>query len=552
MGNQVNFGKCLEMLLCVRGWSAARLARELNVDASYTRKWIRGTRVPSLQNDYVKQIVDALASGITFYNKDTMKSAFIDVIKNMDLEVNENLPLNELLFECLSKAQIYSLSSTSDERQNKLNEEQSQIENLVELTMNKSYKLHDFTYSPEYKLISEFKDIPLIIHGNDNILNTAISIIKAAIEKNRYEKTNILLTFQGENEVFYESEKSDSIFDYEIKNALAEGVDVYHLFRINKDINRSFKIIEKIINFLGYKGKYLPYYFNKYEVIKFPMELLICEGVGALICFSSSSNESFDTAIFYSQEEVVSSLKKYFELHFIETSPLVENYSQEDYFKSKTETEGRMGHQFSLLSDFNTVSYPYSLWVKFLNRTIDDENIINVHLARIYSIIKSFYEQVEYYKFYSIMDKQLIEQIVKTGKYPTYNMYRKYDIEDIIEHFENIVLLLKKYKNYQIALISDSTNILVNKTDWSVKGDYCVLLYVPQKIHSDNSTPSNEFNLLIKETTIASAFKDYFLELWDKIPPVDKDNKLVIEWLENQICVLRKQLLDKREDGLGG
>lgn len=49
MGDKVNFGKCLEMLLCVRGWSAARLAREINVDASYTRKWIRGTRVPSLQ-----------------------------------------------------------------------------------------------------------------------------------------------------------------------------------------------------------------------------------------------------------------------------------------------------------------------------------------------------------------------------------------------------------------------------------------------------------------------------------------------------------------------
>lgn len=540
MGCKVNFGKCLEMLLSVRGWSAGRLAREINVDASYSRKWIRGTRVPSLQNDYVKQIADSLASGLTLYNKDSINNAFIDTIKNMDLEVNENLSLNELLFECLSKTQIYSLRLTSDKRQNKLNT--GQVENLVELTMNKFNRLHDFTYSPEYKLVSEFQNIPLIIHGKNNILSTAISIIKAAIEKNRYEKTIILLTFQCENEVFYGPEKFDSIFDYEIKNALTEGVDVYQLFRLNKNINRSFKIINKIINFLGCKGKYLPYYFNKYGTIKFPMEYIICEGVGALICFSSNNNENFDTAIFYSQEDAVISLKKYLELHFVETSPLVEDYSLEEHYNYITETRKHMGDNFSFENELSTITYPYSLWVKFLNRSVDDENIINKHLARIYSIIQSFYEQVEQYNFCSIINKQLIEQAVKTGKYPIDTEYRKYYTEDIVEHFENIVLLLKKYNNYKIALISDNTNTLANKIEWSVKEDYSVSLHIFKGNYFENSLPCNELTLHIKERTIASSFKDYFFDLWDKIPPIDKDKQYVIGWFEKQISILKKQL----------
>lgn len=35
------FGHLLEYLLEIKGWKAARLAKELNVDQSYIRKWVR-------------------------------------------------------------------------------------------------------------------------------------------------------------------------------------------------------------------------------------------------------------------------------------------------------------------------------------------------------------------------------------------------------------------------------------------------------------------------------------------------------------------------------
>lgn len=480
------------------------------------------------------------------YNKDSIKNAFIDTIKSMNLEVDEHLPLREMLKKCLTNSQIYSLSLSHDSRENKVNMEYEQLENLVEITINKLNKDKEIIYAPDYKLTSEFQNIPLIIHGKNNILNTAISIIKVGIEKNHYKKTRILLTFQGENEVFYGSENLHNIFDHEIETALREGIDVCHLLRLNKNINRSFKVIEKIINFLGYKGKYYPYYFNKYGTVKFPMEFIICEGVGALICFSSNNNECFDTAMFYYKEEDVSAIKKHFDLHFIEVSPLVENYSLEEFFKCVTEAENRMGDQFSVENEFATFTYPYSLWIKFLKRTVDDENIMNEHLRRINIRIQSFYEQIEQYKFRSIMNKEQIEKIAKTGKYLSDNNYRKYNVEDIIEHFENIVLILKKYKNYQIALVNNVNN-LFSKVKWSVKGENSVFLYVDGVKDFENSGINKNIILLIKETTIVSAFKDYFLDLWDQIPHVDKDNNHVIELLEHQISILKSNVDDNKK-----
>lgn len=59
------FGVQLKELLTIRGWSAAQLAKALNIDASYVRRWIRGNRTPALNSNYVDQIADALCNGLT-------------------------------------------------------------------------------------------------------------------------------------------------------------------------------------------------------------------------------------------------------------------------------------------------------------------------------------------------------------------------------------------------------------------------------------------------------------------------------------------------------
>ena len=60
MENKILFGDLLSELLALRGWTASKLAREINVDGSYVRKWIRGERIPSLKSDYVEKISNCM------------------------------------------------------------------------------------------------------------------------------------------------------------------------------------------------------------------------------------------------------------------------------------------------------------------------------------------------------------------------------------------------------------------------------------------------------------------------------------------------------------
>lgn len=57
MDNKIDFGTCLNRLLLIREWSASKLAKEISIDPSYLRKWVRCERVPSLKSSYTKKLL---------------------------------------------------------------------------------------------------------------------------------------------------------------------------------------------------------------------------------------------------------------------------------------------------------------------------------------------------------------------------------------------------------------------------------------------------------------------------------------------------------------
>ncbi|QGQ99623.1 XRE family transcriptional regulator [Paenibacillus psychroresistens] len=73
----IKFGDLLNELLQLRDWSAAKLAKALNIDSSYVRRWIRGERTPGLNSNYIRQIVDVLNDGLDKEYKKTTKTAFV-------------------------------------------------------------------------------------------------------------------------------------------------------------------------------------------------------------------------------------------------------------------------------------------------------------------------------------------------------------------------------------------------------------------------------------------------------------------------------------------
>jgi transcriptional regulator with XRE-family HTH domain len=110
------FGKCLNGLLIARGWSAARLAKELNLDASYVRRWVRGDRVPSIESNYVEKVTNCLCGGVDASGLKKLKENYIIALKELGEIIDKEKNIDELVKESLSKTQMYSLRLKREER----------------------------------------------------------------------------------------------------------------------------------------------------------------------------------------------------------------------------------------------------------------------------------------------------------------------------------------------------------------------------------------------------------------------------------------------------
>ena len=101
MNNKIEFSNCINNFLLLREWSASKLAKEINIDSSYLRKWVRGERVPSLKSDYIQQIAISISFGLESPSKKDMYIDFIDYIKRVSTNVDESKSLQELISEIL-------------------------------------------------------------------------------------------------------------------------------------------------------------------------------------------------------------------------------------------------------------------------------------------------------------------------------------------------------------------------------------------------------------------------------------------------------------------
>jgi len=105
MKSQFNFGKNLKQLLDSRNIKPLHLAEQLNVDHSLVRKWIAGSRVPSLKSNYPKLLCDYLNASQD--ERCQLKRAQMDSLDEIDItdlemaydSLRESEEKHRLLFE---------------------------------------------------------------------------------------------------------------------------------------------------------------------------------------------------------------------------------------------------------------------------------------------------------------------------------------------------------------------------------------------------------------------------------------------------------------------
>lgn len=157
--------------------------------------------------------------------------------------------------------------------------------------------------------------------------------------------------------------------------------------------------------------------------------------------------------------------------------------------------------------------------------------------------LDAFLSNVQNYQYYDIYWADSIKDLIRHRQYYfySYSGIERVDLEvhDVIELLQNVITLLKTYHNYNIAFVTPNvdTESPVNNDYYycAVKERQAVLLEIfePLKVKP-------EVRLSITEPMLVKAFHEYFKEIWEQIAPVNKNKQEVIEWLQNQINLLKQ------------
>lgn len=531
MNAKISFGECLKQLLLIREWSASRLAREINIEPSYVRMWVRGERVPSLQSDYVKLIKSTLVSGLDSTHKKAARDSFLQYIYHLGLmNAEENRSLSELIEAVLKEAQIYSLS-----RKKKRAYKYRKVKNTGQIAAGAPDR------GPEPAdggFPVKAACIPSCIEERYSILNAVLSVLQSSIHQQDNGPGELMVTYQSYPAIFEGYPALYEIWESLITKALKKKWEVRYLYRVSKNPDRSRKLIQEIINWSGYKNRFLPFFFTNYKMTSPPLEMMTVHKAGAFIFMAANNAENIDRALYFKQNDSAGALHAYMKRTQLETKPMLRYFPTfSKYIEFLSIMCRKRGDFYAVSQDLYFCTVPVSLWEKYIGAT-DDPIAREIQLKRLFELCRVFHEDVKKFRAKHICQLEVLEMMVESQSYLLQYFCQTPTSENILEHLEYVVHLLKKYTNFEIALVSENQdNIILPAAAWEVRGGRNAgIVTVDMENHADFAY------LSIAEETVTEAFGDYFLEIWEKITPKHRDKQYVISWFEEKIRYLREKL----------
>lgn len=523
MKNNKGFGDSLSELLKVFNLKGSRLARGINVDSSLIYKWLRNERVPSYNSTYIDLITNFFMNNIS---NSFQKEIIVEALKKLFLEElnTEAICIEEAIRTILREAQGYSIELLSKEN-NKKRQSKALAKNML----------------------SSGIDFVNIINGQDEVVQTALDILENIPKHPEGKDDTVLITLNSDIDLIPNYKKFSAMWRKILLKSLKNGWKVLYLIKLNKNNERTLRIIEDLQLAL-YSGRYYVYYYKENPYSFIGNELIIVPNVGALYCFSSKVKNKVDSAFLFKSKESIEVLSGHFFQLFSSAKPLLKSYNWQTVNQLHhmfIEAEETLGDKYVFKGDIPTTTLPLDLYEKYLKLATKKHKEIKENLFLHKRRVDAFESQIKYYKFKDIFFKESIEHLVKEKSYffDSYYIFDNITLDnnDIKSHLENIIYMLEKYENYEIALVNKKDFENISKICWMVKENSGVFIQKLNdktfKTHLGNNYFEN-VDLLISENEVIDAFIRYFLSIWNSFPSVNKDKKKIIRWIKSQIELL--------------
>ena len=550
MKHNIMYGECLSTILQALDLKISKLAREINIDSSLIYKWRRNERVPSFESPYTELILKCIEKRLL---NPSQRSAAVKVLSEFGIDLadpNDKCILDNLRL-ILQKSQGYSiqLHNKMKTRRRSFSPEISIIADFIEKadkTSQASEKygylsdsLHGYRIGPENLLCS--CDHIDIIEGELEVFYSLINLLRHAPNVPPPENSAILMTYNCDMQFLNENTELYNVLFNTLYDLLRGGWKIIIKIRLDNNVDRTMKFIKHIQSLLA-AGSLTIYYELETLNSCSGTELYIVPQTGALISFSTNARNLIDSAFLFRAKKSMEMLSERFFNSLNSTRSLLKSYPTQEsteFQRAFAESEEIAGDRYVFKDGLSTVTIPSELYEKYLRLSGKSDQEIShrtfLHKRR----LAAFEEQVRYFKFKDICFIESMNALVNKKLYsPDENYLFKNNIpddEDIILHLENLIFLLNRWDNYNIAFVRRSQFAKTASVNWMVKGKDNVLIAVFRNDPGSRQSPHLEMNFAITEKSVAGAFHDYFLTLWDSIPDEGKDKRLTIAWLKSLI-----------------
>ncbi|GAA0727652.1 hypothetical protein GCM10008905_25490 [Clostridium malenominatum] len=545
MNNKKSFGEHLGELLKIFNLKGSTLSKGINVDSSLVYKWLRNERVPSYHSPYIELITNYLVNNI---KSSFQKMIVIEALKKWSLDELDMVYINmeEMISKNLIEAQGYSIELLSNR-----SKDEKQIKKNTKISPN--IENDDIPKLHIKENLFSGTDSVNIVKGHKEILFTALHILENLPDNPSPMNDTIFITFNSAMELILNYKDFNTKWQRALYNVLNNGWKVIYLVKLIDNAKRTLKLIHDM-QFALATGRYLIYYYENNSNISALSELIIVPKICALHCFSSQLKTQVDSAFFFNSPMSIEILLNHFSMVFSSAKPLLQPCSSQKSLEFQcmlAELEESLGDRYVFKDNINLSTFPIDLYEKYLKLNEQCENkifkLLSLHRRR----LNAFHSQIKYYNFKEIWVKESIEKLVSEHKY-SFSQWdflgdNIMDINDIIYHLETVIDMLKKYENYQIAIISKSHYENISKICWMVKENSNVFI---ERLNCNIENPNAfyDFNLettlLVSEKEVVTTFQNYFLLIWNNINYINKDKAEIIKWLQNQIALLK----DKDKD----
>lgn len=506
---KASFGECLSALLKIFDMKGSKLAKGINIDQSLVYKWLRGERFPAYDSNYIDLISDYLSESLHAnpHIKDRIAVLFPDK-EGSSADFDFRLEFRTMLRQAQTRS--YDIKDSREEG----------FAGYGAKTGISRSGLHGEDDIGKVRLVSDVK----------TLFESMLELLGKASQKAPGKKPVLILL--NSNMAFLDQYGGVSLrWKTALLDAMRKGWEVILLIRLNDNIKRTMKLVEDILTAL-FTDRFRVYYIDAKRESDVGNDLIIVPDVGALFSFSSRIKDQVDSAFLFESAESIEALTGHFYQFVSMAKPFFVAYPSQKYVefqKTLAIAEARPGERLVFKGGHSTIIVPSDLYRKYLKHTVKNEDEISRRLDLHNKRMEAFESQIQLYRFREIWLKESFLRLIFEKEKEQYVLGNYIpEKEETILYLQAIIGMLRDYENYEVALMSKNDYPDISRISWMVKGGSKVFLEVVNDMKS-------EINLVTAEGNLVAAFRQYFLNLWNDIPQLDKDKLRVIDWFHSLI-----------------